>query len=285
MGCGLFNWKVKSAGRRFSNSRKNRNGTLVPHVNSAPATGNYKDAPTAEATDKPLPSFMTSYMQRTYAHDAFLIASHDEISRLAHERTKHIIEAMVTPEQASDLRKVGSAIVIVGVHEKLTEIPGFEFLADDPNFNWNNTDGCGATDWVPVSTIFERHLLHTPEDTYIQENILVHEFAHHVMDMWIAKIHPDWITQLHDAWNSAKQNTAYLPDCYATRDPSEYFAEGAQLFFNATGRTDKDSTGGMTHARLPHADPQLFRILRRVFTQPWDCVGDMGRVCYVTCWD
>src|ERR1700685_4374194 len=108
MGCGLFNWKVKSAGRRVSTSRKNRNGTLVPHVNSAPATSNCKEAPTAAATDTPLPSFMTSYTQRTYAHDAFLIASHDEISPLAHERTKHIIESMATPEQARDLRKLGS---------------------------------------------------------------------------------------------------------------------------------------------------------------------------------
>ena len=243
------------------------------------------DAPTAEATDKPLPAFMTSYTQRTYAHDAFLIASHDQINQLAHERAKYIIEAMVTPQQAHDLRKLGSAIVIVGVHEKLTEIPGFTFLADDPNTDWNRTDGCGATDALPVSTIFERHLLHTPEDAYGDENILVHEFAHHVMNIWIAKMRPDWMTQLHDAWNSAQHNRAYLPDCYATSNPDEYFAEGAQLLFNATRRTDKESTGGMTHRRLPHADPQLYRILRQVFTQPWDCVGDMGRVCYVTCFD
>jgi len=284
MGSGQFNEKVKSAWWKVSTGRKNRIGTSGSQVNSTSAAGDF-DAPTAEATDKPLPSFMTSYTQRSYAHDAFLIASHDEITLLAHQRTKHIIEAMVTRQQAHDLRKLGSAIVIVGVNEKLTEIPGFTFLADDPNTDWNNTDGCGATESLPVSTIFERHLLHTPGDPYVDENILVHEFAHHVMDIWIAKMRPDWMTQLHEAWNNAKHNRAYLPDCYATCHPGEYFAEGAQLFFNATRRIDKASTGGMTHARLPYDDPQLFRLLRQVFTQPWDCVGDMGRVCYVRCWD
>lgn len=112
------------------------------------------------AVPKPLPSFMESYKKRTYAHDVFLIASQNAISRLVHERTKHIIEAMVTPQQTDDLMKLGSAIVIVGIHLKLTQIPGFNHLADDPDTDWNCTDGCGATEWLPVSTIFERHLFH-----------------------------------------------------------------------------------------------------------------------------
>jgi alpha-glucosidase len=174
------------------------------------------------ATPKPLPSFMESYKKRTYAHDVFLIASHNDISQLAHERTRYIIEAMVTPQQADDLMKLGSAIIIVGIHEKLTEIPGFTHLADDPNIDWNNTDGCGATEWLPVSTIFERHLLHTPDDPYVDENILIHEFAHHVMSIWIAKMRPDWMRQIHDAFHSAQRGKIYIPDSYILRNADEY---------------------------------------------------------------
>ena len=276
--------EVKSAWKKVRRGRKNRIRTSGVQEIFGPTPSNF-DVPEPKGVEKGLPSFMTAYTKRTYAHGAFLIASRESISGLAHERTKHIIEAMVTPQQAADLRKLGSAIVIVGVPDKLTELPGFTFLADDRNTNWNRTAGCGATESLPVSTIFERHLLHTPEDEYVDENILVHEFAHHVMDIWIAKMRPDWMKQLHDAWNDAQHSGAYLADSYALCSPGEYFAEGAQLFFNATRRTDKEATGGMTRARLPHADPQLFLLLRRVFTQPWDCVGDIGRACYVRCYD
>jgi len=222
---------------------------------------------------------MHCYPKRSYVYGNFVIASYPSVSDEAHYKAKYILERMVTPQQAADLHAIGSALVIVPLNEKLTQCPGFEFLADQcatGDRDWNSaTDGCGGTTSLPVTTIFERHLIRDPSDPYKDEDILVHEFAHHFMNLWIQTYDPEAYRQIHEAYENALKSGQYSQPSYITSTVDEYFAESAQLYFNATKRTDDASTGGMTRDRHPVCDGHICCIIQRVFQNgQWDCIND-----------
>ena len=69
---------------------------------------------------------------------------------------------------------------------------------------------------------------------YPSENILVHEFAHSVMSIGMNE---DQRQAVLGAYFNARANQLYKKDCYMMASADEYWAEGAQSWFEATIRT------------------------------------------------
>lgn len=77
-------------------------------------------------------------------------------------------------------------VTVIAQREQTTDIPEYQFLKGDPNFE--AVRGLGATVEVPVSSGAEENLLCYPSDTYVGENIFVHEFGHTIKEMGIETV-------------------------------------------------------------------------------------------------
>ena len=81
------------------------------------------------------------------------------------------------------------------------------------------------------SSCGEENLLALPQDKYVGENILVHEFAHLIHTIGIVGVEPDFDERLEALRQNAIQKGLWK-DTYAISCKEEYFAECTQSFFN-----------------------------------------------------
>lgn len=77
------------------------------------------------------------------------------------------------------------------------------------------------------------------------------------------------VAAVHDAYKAARAANLYDSACYMASNADEYWAEGAQAWFDATLRSDVNS-GINTRAKLKAHDPALAALLAQVFGDgPW----------------
>ena len=95
---------------------------------------------------------------------------------------------------------------------------------------------------------------------YTEENILIHEFGHAVMNLGLAQEDLELVEQLYQ---NARKNQMYDCKCYMMDNADEYFAEACQSWFEATVREDVNS-GVNTRAALKARDPQLAALMQKV---------------------
>jgi cyclophilin family peptidyl-prolyl cis-trans isomerase len=117
----------------------------------------------------------------------------------------------------------------------------------------------------------EENLLGYPGTRYFGEHIFVHEFAHAIMGGGIRDVDPAMHAEIRAAYDSAMAAGKYVhPDGrrhYATTNPGEYWAEGAQWwFFSNYGECFAGNIVVETPEDLATYDPKLFELLGRVFT-------------------
>ena len=108
-----------------------------------------------------------------------------------------------------------------------------------------------------------------PEDRYVGENILIHEFAHIIHTVGILGLEPDFDSRLEDLWQNSIDNGRW-ENTYAISNKEEYFAEGVQSFFNSNRYSDP--TNGIhgpvnNRERLKVYDPDLFFLLQEYFDE------------------
>jgi hypothetical protein len=124
--------------------------------------------------------------------------------------------------------------------------------------------GFGATDFFPLSVSTESNLM----DNQGGENVFVHEFAHTVHLMALRHIDPSLTPELNSAWNAARAAGRWH-NTYAATSVDEYFAEGAQSYFdvNYPGPVGGDGVHNHinTRAELRSYDPPLFNLLDRIY--------------------
>ncbi len=71
-------------------------------------------------------------------------------------------------------------------------------------------------------------------DRYPTESILVHEFAHAVMNIGMTEEQREAV---REAYEKAREDGLYKSDIYMMANADEYWAEGSQSWFDATIRT------------------------------------------------
>ena len=106
-------------------------------------------------------------------------------------------------------------------------------------------------------------------DPYASENILVHEFAHTVHEIGMRHVDPTFDRRLAAAYENAMRRGLWK-NTYASRKREEYWAEGAQSWFDCN-RTNDDEHGPIdTREELEAYHPDLAALLAEVFgDRPW----------------
>jgi hypothetical protein len=130
-------------------------------------------------------------------------------------------------------------------------------------YNDRRSRGLGG---LPLATCAEENLLNLRGDPYTRENITIHEFSHTVASS-IRRANREWWNRLTDAYNDAKARGDYVGRngtmSYAMTDPQEYWAEGAQCWFNCAN--PGNSGGASNRDELKKKDSALALLLTEVY--------------------
>jgi alpha-glucosidase len=121
-------------------------------------------------------------------------------------------------------------------------------------------------------TIGEENLVRIPnfQERYAHESIMVHEFAHNI-DFAMSRISRAFRDSLRSAFQQAKEEGLWA-DTYSMSNTAEYFAEGAQAWFN-TCRMHVPAKNGKgrftlrTREQLRDYDPRLYTFLASLFPE------------------
>lgn len=109
----------------------------------------------------------------------------------------------------------------------------------------------------------EEDVLGRPTSRYYGETILVHEFAHNVLDA-IEAADPALYAQVEQAYAAALDEGLWK-DEYASTTVQEYWAEGTQFWFNSNRLAVFDGRRILNHADLAAYDPRLAAALAQAY--------------------
>jgi hypothetical protein len=110
----------------------------------------------------------------------------------------------------------------------------------------------------------EENLLGYPGTRYFGENILVHEFAHGIMDIGIRKADPALDREIRAAYKEAMRKGLWKGH-YAKTTANEYWAEGTQTWFWSNYAYNDNGRTIVTPDDLKAYDPTLYELLSRVY--------------------
>lgn len=155
-------------------------------------------------------------------------------------------------------------IVIFGNNEYPDVIPGWDSNLDATRY----AGGYGPNMPGASCGIHEGDILNNTFDRYPNENIVIHEFGHAVIDFGLDKLYPGFKTNVLAIWNRAKSKGLWT-NTYAISNASEYWAEGVQSYFNLNTRAPEAGDGTHNHvstrAVLKTYDPELYDLLHSVY--------------------
>jgi len=177
------------------------------------------------------------------------------------------------PELAKPMTERKLRVAIMAPDEMTLDIPEHSDLQEKfPGTDWNaRARGLGATEARPAVSAGEENLLGLPGDRYVGESILIHEFAHTVLNFGLESVDEGFRTRLRAAFDASK-GTAWK-NTYAATNPDEYWAEGVQSWFDANRKGPKEGNGVHNHLwnrdALREADPALYELLSEVFVADW----------------
>jgi|GEM_PF-3566547 len=204
----------------------------------------------------------------------FPIISSSKVPDAALRQAKSIVEQMLVKIPAAAIRKLVEnkmRVAIMSKDEVTTDIPEHRDLnqthpADE---NWDTrARGLGPTIESPVTSCAEENLLCYPNDNYLGEDILIHEFAH-TIHLGLELAFPNFDSELESIYKEALGKGLWL-NIYAGSNHHEYFAEGVQTWFNVNKEaipTDGVHNHINTRDELKTYDPKLHALLRRYFSE------------------
>ncbi|MBN1421974.1 MAG: VCBS repeat-containing protein [Planctomycetes bacterium] len=158
-----------------------------------------------------------------------------------------------------DLRKalIDSDVRIVVMHpsEMTTDVP--EQRGMEPKAYWDRrARGLGGR----ITSCGEENLLNLPGDRYPTENILVHEFGHTIHGFALRRVDRGFDARLRKLYDEAKA-AGLWKGTYAIENPSEYWAEGVQSWFDTNRQNDWQHNHVDTREELKAYDPGLAALI------------------------
>lgn len=213
-------------------------------------------------TSRHLPDFY----QKQLISNGFLILGSEKVSDAALLEAAWILGHMLEGRQdilkALDDKQVHLAVM--AWNEYTTDVPEHNDL--QPRVFWDRrARGLGGS---PVSC-GEENLLGYPGDPYSTENLLIHEFSHAVHGIAMQALDPTFDTRLKKAYESAMEKGLWK-GTYAGQNREEYWAEGAQDWFDNNREKDALHNHVNTRAELKEYDPALAKLCEEVFgDRPW----------------
>ena len=167
------------------------------------------------------------------------------------------------PEILRAMAKNGVRFAVMAPTEMTTDIPEHSDLT--PRNFWNRrARGLGATTARPAVSCGEENLLCLRGDPYSTENILLHEFAHAVHEMGLHTVDPTFDARLQQVYDSANAEGLWKGS-YAMENRMEYWAEGAQSWFDTNRSNDNEHGPIDTREKLKTYDPRFAALLTEIF--------------------
>lgn len=157
----------------------------------------------------------------------------------------------------------GSLHYIKPLHEKLSEVPGLETIADQrisyDSRLWDDVRGCGGFTTVTGVEDVERSI-------YNRYNTVLHELTHQVHGVFP----PEDMQKIEDLYREASAKDAAGEEIFVSRYQGssvwEYFAEGMNSYFSP--RRNEFDTREITKERLFALDSKLVELLEYYMSAP-----------------
>ena len=188
---------------------------------------------------KNIPSFYQKYIET----EGLYVTSSGKVSDEALLKACDIISLMLAkrPDVKAHMVKKGCHVMIIGKDEETCDLPEFAHICNCEDsikyWNWRARGFGGAPEDEFSSSCGEENLLALPQDKYVGENILIHEFAHLIHTVGIVGVEPDFNERLEALRQNAIRKGLW-EKTYAVSNKEEYFAECVQSFFNCNRYAD-----------------------------------------------
>ena len=182
---------------------------------------------------KNIPSFYQKYIET----EGLYVTSSGKVSDEALLKACDIISLMLAkrPDVKAHMVKKGCHVMVIGKDEETCDLPEFAHICNCEDsikyWNWRARGFGGAPEDEFSSSCGEENLLALPQDKYVGENILIHEFAHLIHTVGIVGVEPDFNERLEALRQNAIRKGLW-EKTYAVSNKEEYFAECVQSFFN-----------------------------------------------------
>ena len=218
---------------------------------------------------KNIPSFYQKYIET----EGLYVTSSGKVSDEALLKACDIISLMLAkrPDVKAHMVKKGCNVMIIGKDEETCDLPEFAHICNCEDsikyWNWRARGFGGAPEDEFSSSCGEENLLALPQDKYVGENILIHEFAHLIHTVGIVGVEPDFNERLEALRQNAIRKGLW-EKTYAVSNKEEYFAECVQSFFNCN-RYAEPANGVHNwvnrRTKLKTYDPDMYRLLQEYF--------------------
>lgn len=218
---------------------------------------------------KKIPSFYQKYIET----EGLYVTSSGKVSDEALLKACDIISLMLAkrPDVKAHMVKKGCHVMIIGKDEETCDLPEFAHICNCEDsikyWNWRARGFGGAPEDEFSSSCGEENLLALPQDKYVGENILIHEFAHLIHTVGIVGVEPDFNERLEALRQNAIRKGLW-EKTYAVSNKEEYFAECVQSFFNCN-RYAEPANGVHNwvnrRTKLKTYDPDMYRLLQEYF--------------------
>ena len=218
---------------------------------------------------KNIPSFYQKYIET----EGLSVTSSGKVSDEALLKACDIISLMLAkrPDVKAHMVKKGCHVMVIGKDEETCDLPEFAHICNCEDsikyWNWRARGFGGAPEDEFSSSCGEENLLALPQDKYVGENILIHEFAHLIHTVGIVGVEPDFNERLEALRQNAIRKGLW-EKTYAVSNKEEYFAECVQSFFNCN-RYAEPANGVHNwvnrRTKLKTYDPDMYRLLQEYF--------------------
>jgi hypothetical protein len=170
------------------------------------------------------------------------------------------------PDVLKEMARRGVRFVVMAPTEMTTDVPEQRHMKNDPKTNWDKrARGLGGK----LTSCGEENLMNLRGDRYRNENILIHEFSHAVHSQGLRTLDPTFQTRLQATYNKAKGKGLWAKT-YAMDSVAEYWAEGAQSYYDCNKPPGGVHNDINTREKLQKYDPDLFALLEEGYGKnPW----------------
>ena len=216
---------------------------------------------------------ISSFYQKYIETEGLYVTSSGKVSDEALLKACDIISLMLAkrPDVKAHMVKKGCHVMIIGKDEETCDLPEFAHICNCEDsikyWNWRARGFGGAPEDEFSSSCGEENLLALPQDKYVGENILIHEFAHLIHTVGIVGVEPDFNERLEALRQNAIRKGLW-EKTYAVSNKEEYFAECVQSFFNCN-RYAEPANGVHNwvnrRTKLKTYDPDMYRLLQEYF--------------------
>ncbi len=190
-----------------------------------------------------------SILSSARVSDEALLEARYLIDQLLHDR-EDILKAMI---------KRNCRFMVMAPTEMTTDVPEQRHMKNDPKTDWDRrARGLGGR----LSSCGEENLLNLQGDRYNRENILIHEFNHAIHQQGLREVDPTFNDRLKETYQAAIDK-GFWKNTYLTTNPTEYWAEGVQAYFDCM----RPQYGANTREKLEQYDPGLFKLVDEVYRQ------------------